>query len=135
MLLLISLTASLLLAPPPTKATHRSSHSKVLVKNIPFEADEHALRDKLAAFGPVNSVQLGKASKRHHACHHGRPPIADHTWAGHGFYTSGGLLRRRTLRGARLRQLEVEVPTFSNIGGYTNFAYAHVAYSETEHLA
>ena len=74
MLVLISLTASLLLAPPPTKATHRSSHSKVLVKNIPFEADEHALRDKLAAFGPVNSVQLGKASKRHH----GRPHMG---WA------------------------------------------------------
>ena len=104
MLLLISLTASLLLAPPPTKATHRSSHSKVLVKNIPFEADEHALRDKLAAFGPVNSVQLGKASKRHH----GRPPIADHTWAGWAWvyfrwFTSRANAPRGTLATARGR--------------------------------
>ena len=97
MLVLISLTASLLLAPPPTKATHRS-HSKVLVKNIPFEADEHALRDKLAAFGPVNSVQLGKASKRHH----GRPHMG-WAWVYFRWFTSRANAPRGTPATARGR--------------------------------
>ena len=65
LLAFLPLAASLLVTPP--KATQRPA--KVLVKNIPFEADEHALRDKLATFGAVQSVQLAKASKRHH----GRP--------------------------------------------------------------
>ena len=70
LLAFLPLAASLLVTPP--KATQRPA--KVLVKNIPFEADEHALRDKLATFGAVQSVQLAKASKRHH----GRP---HHGWA------------------------------------------------------
>jgi hypothetical protein len=65
LLAFLPLAASLLIAPP--KATHRPA--KVLVKNIPFEADEHALLDKLAAFGAVQKLDLSKASKRNH----GRP--------------------------------------------------------------
>ena len=65
LLAFLPLAASLLVTPP--KATQRPA--KVLVKNIPFEADEHALLDKLAAFGAVQKLDLSKASKRNH----GRP--------------------------------------------------------------
>mmetsp|Transcript_6167 Transcript_6167/g.12281 ORF Transcript_6167/g.12281 Transcript_6167/m.12281 type:complete len:225 (+) Transcript_6167:22-696(+) len=58
--------SSALLVPPMCKP----SPARVLVKNIAFEADENAVRDKLATFGPVTRVSLAKASKRHHARPH-----------------------------------------------------------------
>ena len=90
----LPLAASLLVTPP--KATQRPA--KVLVKNIPFEADEHALRDKLATFGAVQSVQLAKASKRHH----GRP---HHGWA--WVYFAGERSAWRACDSSRSRSLSL----------------------------
>ena len=70
LMIFASLTTASLLAPRVPKAACRSSPARVLVKNIAFEADETAVMDKLAAFGPVTSVRLAKASKRQHARPH-----------------------------------------------------------------
>ena len=94
LLAFLPLAASLLVTPP--KATQRPA--KVLVKNIPFEADEHALRDKLATFGAVQSVQLAKASKRHH----GRP---HHGWA--WVYFAGERSAWRACDSSRSRSLSM----------------------------
>ena len=94
LLAFLPLAASLLVTPP--KATQRPA--KVLVKNIPFEADEHALRDKLATFGAVQSVQLAKASKRHH----GRP---HHGWA--WVYFAGERSAWRACDSSRSRSLSL----------------------------
>ena len=94
LLAFLPLAASLLVTPP--KATQRPA--KVLVKNIPFEADEHALRDKHATFGAVQSVQLAKASKRHH----GRP---HHGWA--WVYFAGERSAWRACDSSRSRSLSL----------------------------
>ena len=94
LLAFLPLAASLLVTPP--KAPQRPA--KVLVKNIPFEADEHALRDKLATFGAVQSVQLAKASKRHH----GRP---HHGWA--WVYFAGERSAWRACDSSRSRSLSL----------------------------
>ena len=94
LLAFLPLAASLLVTPP--KATQRPA--KVLVKNIPFEADEHALRDKLATFGAVQSVQLAKASKRHHGRSH-------HGWA--WVYFAGGRSAWRACDSSRSRSLSL----------------------------
>ena len=58
------------LAAPSATATYKPAPTRVLVKNVAWEASETSLLNLFAQFGDIEAVHLAKAKKRSHARPH-----------------------------------------------------------------